>query len=382
MKLYYQLTTGDPDDYKVLDSSDWTKLGRFTMHAMCVQGVVFEGCDHYSAELVGRELKVYEWNDDPVQWPAGTRTAREVTFHDLAPDAAMGGAINTSQSQVIYAEGETLTKLGSLHAGSKTTILKPWTDFDPRRVNPKDGVMVTDELHEAHRAARTVHSWREWTEGLDPSELDDKGLVKSQREQGRYKVPDGTITYFINNPTDNTAVHTILSGNDRSLELVQGTPQLMFGGNLGINSDDLYAQHTTVANQPNFAQWPTGIYRCQIDVDTAGAGLTYGYTTAGASVGHFGRINAAGTSDLETHQQVEALASGTGIKLFTTGSVSWSAGAAGDRFEVLLACARDGVGHGNESMNILQGDVDSFADGPWVTGVAVPGDTPFIGANF
>jgi hypothetical protein len=224
-------------------------------------------------------------------------------------------------------------------------------------------------------------SWRSWTEGLDSSELDESGLLKSQRAQGRYKVPDGTVTDFINNPT-RTGVHTIASGNARSLDLIQGTPQLMFGGNLGINSDALYAQHTTIATEPGFAQWGTGDYRAQIEVSAAGAGLTFGYTTAGGSSGHFGRINAAASADIETKQQVEALASGTGIKLFTTGSVSWGAGAVGDRFEILLACARDGVGHGNQSMNMNQGDADAFADGPFDGAAAVEDRTVFFGANF
>lgn len=382
MKAFAQWTKGTPEDSVEIDSADWSRLASAPMHALDVQGVLFDGADHYSIEDVDRSTtRVVCWADDTAQWPVGQRWAREVTFRHLAPDAAMGNAINTNQTQVLYADSAVIAAAKRFHAGSDRTTVLPWADFDPRRVAPQDGLQVTDAQHEAHIAARTKHSWREWTEGLDPSELDAGGLLKSQRAQGRYLRPDGTVTYFINNPT-RTGVHTIASGNARSLDLVQGTAQVMFGGNLGINSDALYAQHTTIATEPGFAQWGTGTYRAQIEVAAAGAGLTFGYTTAGASVGHFGRINAAASADIETKQQVEALGSGTGIHLFTTGSVSWGAGAVGDRFEILLACARDGVGHGNQSMDMNQGDADAFADGPFDGAAAVEDRTVFFGANF
>lgn len=379
MKIFAQWTKDTPEDSVEIDSADWSGLASAPLHALECQGVLFDGADHYSIEDVdATTTKVILWADDPTQWPEGFRWARERTFRNLAPDAEMGNAINTNQSQIVYADKALIAAVQGFHAGSTQTIVLPWTDFDPTRVNPQDGLQVTDDLHEAHGAARTVHSWREWTEGLDSSELDENGILKSQREQGRYKVPDGTITYFLNAPTQ-TGPHTILSANYRTMELIQGTATTMFGGNLGVNADGLYAAWATVASQPNFAQWPTGDYRCQFEVSAAGAGLTFGFTTAGASSGHFARLNSTITTDLETHQQVESLFSGTGIRMASTGSVSWSLGAAGDRFEVLMAAVRDGVGHGNQSMNLLMGDSDSFADGPW--GDAAD-HTIFFGSNF
>ncbi len=341
------------------------------VYAECCQGVTVKGHDHYAVEHVDAETcRITGWSDDPFDWPVGTRHAEVWTFRNLAPDDALGGAINTSQTKEIYAEDDS----------AFISATKPWRDFVAPTRNVRHGIWVSDDEAAAHDAAGVAPSWRTWTEGLDPSELDDSGRLKSQRTQGRYKVPDGTLTFFMNDNSTVDGPHTVLSGNERELNQTIGSPVTLFGGNLGVNDSALYAAQTTLANEPNNDDWPDGNYRAQYDIAAAGSGLTYGLRTAGAVTGHFARLNSTITTDLETHEQVEALASGTGIKLFTTGAVSWTAGALGDRFEVLLACARDGVGHGQQSMDYELGDVDSFADGPWDGVQELAGTVDGVGA--
>lgn len=377
MRVLIQWTRDRAADWSTVDSADWGRsavkaepVGGETLDdiegwifGLCIQGVVFTGFDHYHVEDVDAETaRVSAWNDDPDDW-ADQKHARVWTFRNLAADAAMGGAINTRQTQVRYAE-----------SGANMPGALPWADFTAPTRDVRHGIWTTDTTADEHDDARSQANWRSWIEGLDASELDENGLLKPQRSQGRYLVPDGTRTYFLNDTALASGVHVVDSESELGLMRQVGAANF-FGINLGVNASALYALHTTVSGEPNEGQWPTGDYRASIDVAEAGSGLTFGYATAGTADGHFGRVNSGLTSDLETKVQTEGLASGTGIKLFTTGSVSWSSGAAGDRFEVLLACTRDGVGHGNESMDFLQGDVDSFADGPWngvnpITGTA------------
>jgi len=164
------------------------------------------------------------------------------------------------------------------------------------------------------------------------------------------------------------------------IEDVLQTPVTLVSQNVPGGGELMRFVWSTEAGVPNEITWPTGNYRCQLDVSAAGSEVTYGLLTQGAGLGHFARINAGLTADVETKQQVEAAATGTGLNLFTTGSVSWADAAALDRFECLVSCARAG-GHGNQSISIDVGEVDHFADGPWDGPDAVPGDTPFFGAN-
>ena len=80
--------------------------------------------------------------------------------------------------------------------------------------------------------------------------------------------------------------------------------------------------------------------------------------------GHFARVNAAIDTEIDTHQQQEASFSLSGLKLATTGNVSWISSAQDDRFEVTVAAFR-AFGHGNGQMELEVGETDDFTDGPW-----------------
>src|SRR3970040_2456149 len=47
---------------------------------------------------------------------------------------------------------------------------------------------------------------------------------------------------------------------------------------------------TTPSNEPNSADWPSGNYRCILEVSVAGADITYGLRAAGSQTGHFARV--------------------------------------------------------------------------------------------
>ena len=87
--------------------------------------------------------------------------------------------------------------------------------------------------------------------------------------------------------------------------------------------------------------------------------MLYGLTIT--SGGHFARVSSGLASELEIKNQVEPRFSGTGLKLATTGSVSWTAGAAGDRFECLVG----GLDSFGGTFTLDLNTSDSFADGPW-----------------
>ena len=132
----------------------------------------------------------------------------------------------------------------------------------------------------------------------------------------------------------------------------------MSGGESGL----LFC-YTSPSGEPDSAAWPTGNYEFHIDASSNGANITYGMRAAGSATGHFARVNAALTSDSETKAQTEGLFSGTGIKDASTGSVSWTAGNASDRFECLIAGTRP-ASHGNQTLTNRYNS-DGFAVGPW-----------------
>jgi hypothetical protein len=381
VRVLYQPTQQKPGDWLQVDAGAWASTGSFKLHALCIQGVVIDGADRYSVETVSPGVvRAICWYDDPDDWPAGMRWAREITFRHLSPstDPRFGGAINTHQTQVIYAEAGIAAILRPAYAGPGIAF-RDWADFDPSvRINPLDGVWVSDAHHAAHRAVRSVRGWREWSEGLDPAEL-DSGRLRPQRALGRYEMPKGTRTYYHNgdNATP-TGIHSVDFENELGLTAGGSTDQAVAVGGNGI----LVAAGSTPSGEPNNAAWPTtGVYRCQIDVAGIGADLTCGLLTQGSADGHFARVNSGLTSELQTFVQDQSAFSGSGLKLASVTNPSWSAGDAADRFEVLLAAVR-ATGHGNQGITVQLGEVDDFCDGPWPA-AALPSDNSiFFGCNF
>ncbi len=376
MKVLLQWTIETPSDWVELDSADWANLpskplpvGRERIDSLPgwisrlnIQGVDFCGYDHYAVEdLQDGACRVTVWKDDPDDIPTdvlGEFYARVWTFLPLAPDPKMGGAWNTRQSQVIYAG----PKLRQFYLDNPTehTEVRPWEEFVPPALT-RHGIWMPDALMAAHDAARTKRGWREWAEGVPANQV-ERGRVKPQRPQGRFLKPFGTKTYFQRDDV-NEGSATHVATFEKQLVTASGGTTAMSDTYAGGESR-LSFLFTTPAGEPNDAAWPTGTYRCQLDVSASGADITYGLRAAGAQTGHFARINFNTLIELETKVQVEALFTGAGLKLATTGSVSWTGGATSERFECLVAGTR-AASHGNQTLDLNITDADAFADGPW-----------------
>lgn len=332
---------------------------------MNVQGVIFSGLDHYAVEhLPDGACRVSVWIDDDDDYEERFHYARVWTFRRLEPDAKFGGAYNTRQTHTIYCNDGLTERLDSRRPSSGF-------DFDERPlsefVKPSDsairhGVWMPDEAYDLAEQGRAVRGWREWTDGLPAKEIVG-GKLRGQRQVGRWNKAKGTRTYILHNSALTTGSH-VATNELRMQHLITQAASTLDSGSIGGNDNAEAYMFTTEAGEPNDASWPTGNYRCQLDCTTAGPDVTYGVLDQGASNGHFARVDSGATADSESKQQTQGAQSGTGAKLLTTGSVSWSAGNASDRFEVLVSIARP-VNHGNQSIVLELYEDDDFADGPW-----------------
>lgn len=384
MKILVQWGTTDPRSWSEYDSSDWARLPRRPEPksdtvvpadegygvAFNVQGVVFAGDRLGMVPLPdGLGVEVHEVWDDPEDYAVGWRHARVWTIPHLGPDPLRNGAINTRLTQTIYAGADVAAMMRYM----KATNIHPWEEYTPLPDAAYiHGLWLPNDLYQAHAALHVTRGWREWVEGLDPRELRDRlcadGVVRPcvlpQRNQGRYVPAEGTRTYFHRDSTLTTSLHTA----DFENELLTGTGTAgdQTCPTLGGGEDRICWASTTGANQPDNTTWPTGNYRHDIDATSAGAAITFGLLTVGASDGHFARVNDARTTHVDTKVQQESAGfSGPGVHSATTGSVSWGGSTQSDRFEIAIAAGRP-ASHGNQSITLELNESDDFADGPWV----------------
>ena len=134
------------------------------INAWNCQGVTGEGWDHvaFQHDDATDLLTVSCWNDDPVDWPVGTRWAYVWTFLPLAPDHSlpgdMKGILNTRQTITMYAEDG--------FDGPRPPGSRPYSEFV---VPPADltfhGAWMSDTAFSDHRNARAHHEWMEWGDG-------------------------------------------------------------------------------------------------------------------------------------------------------------------------------------------------------------------------
>lgn len=123
-----------------------------------IQGIHFGGADHYAVEfltdpVMGFGLRITTWNDDPEDWPVGTRTATEWTLYDPAPDPNFGGAINTRQFRRFWADDLVMFP-----------DAMPFSEFVvPPDSITRHGIWVTSEKLTEHITVRgPVRGWTEW----------------------------------------------------------------------------------------------------------------------------------------------------------------------------------------------------------------------------
>lgn len=336
-----------------------------------IQGILLNGADHYALRPIQRAgetgLEAVSWWDDRDDVPVGERRARVWTLMDLDYDPNLGGAINTRQSQVVFAEGQRYLEL--LARPPRNTIVRPWVEFDLQgyQTIARHGIWVPDSLAAQHydMQFRTNWGWRHWVDHLPDNEVDIDGrgrrTLKVQRELGRWNKAQGTITYYQRNTDRANAAEIYL--NEDALELTTAAAVTE-----SVTTDATIKNcwaFTSPANEPNSADWPNGTFRSQLDCTAASAGLIYG--NAG-----FNRLDSA-TNSLEFQGVPDGSGdsndfSGTGLKLST---VSWNplAGAATDRFAFYVQ--GQGDSHG-DAITLELNTADSFADGPW-TAALPPG---------
>lgn len=382
MKILYQPIKGNPGDWEACDFDQWVALGEFDVNAVNIQGVVFEGPDHYGIRrLPNGDLIAAGWHTDLADWPLGMRWAREIQFRPLGPssDPRLGGAVSTHQTTKIYAEMLIKPVLDAAYADSPNVTVHPWSNFNEAPYASKPGRWMNNAQFAAHQKSRAKRPWREWTDGLDPAELDHKGHVKDQRGQGRYVIPKGTRTYY-HNPGAGTGVASADVTNVLGLTPTGATNQQ--SGNVGTNGAVAF-EAVSPGGEPASAAWPTtGEYRYQIDVLTTGADLVFGLMSLGNATGGFERVDAAVNTQLQRIEQDQAAFSGSGLRVASITDPAWSAGNASDRVGVVMAGQRV-LGHGNQTFTLQLGELDDFIDGPWPSAVAGSGqDAILLGLNF
>lgn len=116
------------------------------------QGIHFGGSDHYAIEPVSGGLRITTWNDDPEDYPVGTRTATRWTLLDPAFDSVVN-QVNTRQSREFWADDLV-----------RWPDALPYAEFvPPAAAITRHGIWVTDEKAQEHLVVRgPSRSWRDW----------------------------------------------------------------------------------------------------------------------------------------------------------------------------------------------------------------------------
>lgn len=406
MRILLQWTTDPAIEAVEIDSSEWASLPkrpnpappndpahnteRITgqkgwVYYLNCQGVGFTA-DHYAVEDLtpgevvewvdfdgnlttrvvpaGGGCRIIAWSDSPGTiaeggYDGGFKNAKVYTFFPLGPDQRHGNGYNTQQCVRFYGESEVKypSRMCYGHAS-------PWSEFTPPDESiTRHGKWVRDEaLNTEHETRIPKRGWRGYIEGLPIEEIDHNGQLRGQRQAGAFKRNTGTRTFYIGGWGDWThAAHT-----------------WDWGGGLGAGEFWTRAggvQHTLQGNDdvfilgfecsgPGTTTWPTGNYRCQIDIFDIGADVTMGFGTWNSTAGHLARINSS-NADQTTHAQTEGGFTTTGLQLATTGSVSWGSPATSDNFAGCLVGYRT-TNHGNQAADLDQWTaMEQFLDGPW-----------------
>jgi hypothetical protein len=174
LKLYIQWSTRTFHDWIQVESSAWDGLsGRPEPQGteegghddvpgwifdLNVQGVMFGGYDHYAVEEAPPDgIRVTVWNDDPAEFPDGQKYARAWTFLPPAPDARFGGAMNTRQSQIIYAQPLMAARLDG------QPNVRGWSEFVPPVEEViRHGIWVPKPVLMTLWKDRRHVGWRDW----------------------------------------------------------------------------------------------------------------------------------------------------------------------------------------------------------------------------
>ena len=375
MKLLIQWSMLNPTDWVEIDSNLWPLLPKKAdptgkhigvnnkpgwVNQINIQGLSPCG-DHYAVEPIGDSLLFSVWCDDP-KWVTDGRYAVVWTIKTLASDPLFGGALNTRQQPIVYAEGKAFERF----VLGQWPVVHPWSKFViPKKEITIHGKFLNDGHWGEHCKATALKGWRHFTEGVNPSEIVN-GRVKAQRRRivGRkdilYPVPLGTMTCYGSDTASATGIHA--ATNETAFLTTYSASAANLTASAGKGASGLGWCFTSSANWPNSPDWPSGNYRFQIDI-TANDYSTVALGSVGTATGHFARVDSGLTSDLQTWAQSEAAFTGTGLKLATTGTIDPTSGTATDRFECLVAWYNSSAK--NSSITVQVNESDDYADGPW-----------------
>lgn len=122
-----------------------------------IQGIVFTGDDHIGFEVVNGALIVTCWNDDPDDFPVGTRWGKKWTLGIPKADPKLSGAVNTVQSVQFYGEPN------SVPVQMNYPAVLPYSELTfPPANQTLHGVWLDDAQWAAHISKQSAHGWREW----------------------------------------------------------------------------------------------------------------------------------------------------------------------------------------------------------------------------
>lgn len=191
MKILLQWSKATPEDWATLDlgatgaaANRWRNLPKKPLPAggevidntlgwlydLCIDGVMLGGYDHYSAAPVtvsgAAGVEVTLWNDDPEDWPAGTRHALVWRFLPPAPDIRFGGRVNTRQWLTYFIEPNApqADRAGTGETSGGPVVWRTWAEFVPPAATLTiHGVWLDATLEAQHLAVRRrLVDWREW----------------------------------------------------------------------------------------------------------------------------------------------------------------------------------------------------------------------------
>lgn len=180
MRVLVQWARSTPGGWRETTSETWGSLpkrpvpvggetidsGPGWVEAVCVQGVVFEGHDHYAVEQDGGICRVTVWSDDPGDHDPSGFWAEVWEFRPVAFDPRVGEE-NTRQTLTIFAAPAARERLSPppvLTGG--TAEIKGWEEFTPP-AEPlvRHGIWLSDELFGQLQATRRRPTWMEWADG-------------------------------------------------------------------------------------------------------------------------------------------------------------------------------------------------------------------------
>ena len=318
MKIQIQWALRNPQGWQQIDSSQWSRLPKRPipksgqlggkdnvkgwLRNISIQGITTEGQDHVAIEevVIGLDtgVKLTTWNDDPDDYPIGERQGIVWTILPLAPDPKLGMAINTQHSCIWYCEGARYDRLAARPPQNPT--VRPWSEFvPPPETVTRHGVWLEEKKFREHVmiAPQSEWGWRHWCDHLPDSECETsregKRVLKQQRAQGRYHQAAHTITYYQRDT--NLAIANRTATHEDALSTTTGTAATE---SATLDQDPVNCWvFTTESNQPNSADWPSGVYHGQLDCTAASAGVVYGLgTSAFGGANAFSRHNAALTT--------------------------------------------------------------------------------------